>query len=101
MPGRPAFWSNPLNCTKRILDERRCPPTVLQKTRSFSVHAGPALSFSSNCRMRCCLSFSRAKVATATLICCDWKRDYGYHFLYQEQVTTLTVDGAFAMCVRS
>jgi hypothetical protein len=35
------------------------------------------------------------------LIRWDWKRDYRYRFHYREQVTRLTVDGAFALCVRS
>jgi hypothetical protein len=35
-----------LNCAKRILDDRRCPPHGAAK-RSFSFHTGPALSFSS------------------------------------------------------
>jgi len=36
-----------------------------------------------------------------SLIRWDWQRDYAYRFLYREHVTKLTVDGAFAMCVRS
>jgi Replication-relaxation len=35
------------------------------------------------------------------LIRWNWQRDYGSQFSYREQVTRLTADGAFAMCVRA